>query len=75
MHIKNNIDYVGMIRKIKECTGDVYYETKDDKIALKSVLSMYLFISILNNPTITKGAEIICDNETDYSILADYLEY
>ncbi len=73
MEIKKGIDYIELIKKIRECEGEVFYETRTDKINMKSALSVYLFISIINNPEMKKGAQLVCTKDSDYTLLSDYL--
>ena len=44
MKLKENIDFIDFIKKIKTCKGDVYFCTLEgDRLNLKSVLSQYIF--------------------------------
>lgn len=45
--LKPGIDPVALMKAVKQCDGDVFFLTKNDQLDLKSVLSQYVFISLL----------------------------
>ena len=74
MKLKKGVDIVEFIKGIKTCKGDVFFESPEDKIDLKSALSQYVFISILGNKKLMEKGGIRCENPEDLRILEAYLE-
>lgn len=62
------------IKGIKACSGDVFFESPEDRIDLKSVLSQYVFISILGNRKLMERGGIRCENPEDQKSLELYME-
>ncbi len=74
MRLKKDIDIVNFMKEVSECEGNVFFESPEDKIDLKSVLSQYVFISILNNKKLMESGTIRCESSDDFEHLASYLE-
>lgn len=74
MRLKKNVDIMEFMRGIKTCKGDVFFESPEDKIDLKSALSQYVFISILGNKKLMESGGIRCENPEDFRSLEPYLE-
>lgn len=74
MRLKKDVDIMEFIKGIKTCKGDVFFESPEDKIDLKSVLSQYVFISILNNKKLMESGGIRCENPEDFGFLEPFLE-
>lgn len=75
MHIKRNTNLIDFLRAANRCQEDVLFLTQDgDVLNLKSELSRYVFASLAPNAELLSSACITCKNETDYKLLANYLE-
>ena len=74
MKMKDNIDYLELMKEVLACEGEVFFQNETDKINLKSALSQYVFLTIANNPRLRKNAQLICENEKDYERLAGYID-
>lgn len=74
MKLKKDIDIVNFMKEVSSCEGNVFFESPEDKIDLKSVLSQYVFISILNNKRLMESGTIQCESMDDFDHLAPYLE-
>lgn len=48
MRLKNDVNLVDFLNQVQKCKYDVYMETvEEDKLNLKSVLSQYLFVVLV----------------------------
>lgn len=59
MRLKNDVNLVDFLNQVQKCKYDVYMETvEEDKLNLKSVLSQYLFVVLVEQKTsgITAGS-------------------
>ena len=74
MPLKKDIDYIELINVIAKCRGGVFCQLESDNINMKSALSQYVFIFCVNNPSMMDGATLVCEDASDYEVLADYLE-
>lgn len=74
MRLKKDADVMEFMRGIKTCKGGVFFESPEDKIDLKSVLSQYVFISILGNKKLMESGIICCEAPEDFRSLEPYLE-
>lgn len=74
MRLKENVNLVDFLKKVQKCKYEVYMETEDeDKLNLKSVLSQYLFVVLVEQKDVWKHSKITCEKE-DQALLAEYLE-
>ena len=75
MHdLKDGADIVQLIKKTKECAGEVILHTGEgDKLNLKSTLSQYVCVAMVAKPEILLRSSIECSEE-DAKILADFGE-
>ncbi len=76
MKIKKGIDINAFLDTIKkECEGSVYYKTVEgDQLNLKSLLSQYILISIVDNPELADNGIVDCSQEQDYTLLEEFLQ-
>ncbi|MBO5283742.1 MAG: polya polymerase [Lachnospiraceae bacterium] len=75
MKIKKGIDINAFMDTIKKCQGSVYYKTVEgDQLNLKSLLSQYILISIIDNPDLAANGIIDCSQEQDYGLLKEFLQ-
>ena len=74
MRLKAGINVAEFLRLVESCRADVYLETEEDSLNLKSALSQYVFVVIEENEDIFSKARVICRTDEDYEILAAYLE-
>lgn len=74
MKLKKDINLVDFLEQVQKCKHDVYMETvEEDKLNLKSVLSQYLFVVLVEQKDVWNHSRISCEEE-DRELLADYLE-
>ncbi len=74
MKLKEMIPAVPFLNAVKTCPGEVFFRTPEgDRLNLKSLLSEYIFIGILENPLLRNAGEICCENDADYALLEEYL--
>lgn len=75
MKIKKGIDINAFLEAIKKCEGSVYYKTiEGDQLNLKSLLSQYILISVIDNPDLADHGIIDCSLEQDYASLEEFLQ-
>ena len=73
MRLKEGIDLVAFVRRVKECKGDVFLETEEgDQLNLKSALSQYVFVVLTEQREILRNSIVACDSE-DQEKLADFV--
>lgn len=65
MLIKKDVDYLQLLKTVKKCTGNVYYQAETDRLNIKSTLSQYVFLANIPKRPVQKKEEIICDNSQD----------
>lgn len=74
MHLKTNIDTVNFLKQIQKCSSEVLFETAEgDRLALKFVLSQYIFCTIASNPKLLQNGTIRFEQEEDSKLLDDFL--
>ena len=75
MKFKDSVDINAFLDAAKQCTGDIFFQTNEgDILNLKSLLSRYVLMSIMGNPSLLKSAQVTCVQEKDYQLLSEYLE-
>lgn len=74
MKLKKDADIMGFIKGVEACKGNVFFVSPEDKIDLKSVLSQYVFISILNDKKLMESSAIRCEATDDFKTLEPFLE-
>lgn len=73
MKLKDNVNLVEFLKKIKSCKSDVYLETEDeDMLNLKSILSQYVFVVLAEQKELLENARVICKGDEDYQVLMEY---
>ncbi len=74
--LKRPIDPIAFINAVKNCSGDVFLQTKEgDLLNLKSNLCQYIFAYVSlsdNTEDFLINAELTCDLQEDYPLLSDY---
>lgn len=74
MHLKPNIDIMNFLNDVKKCRSSIYFETPDgDSLVLNSVLSQYIFCSIVTQPNLLDFGTIRFSNNEDQELLQQYL--
>lgn len=73
MKLKRDIDIVRFLNQVKACSGDVWADTGEDRINLKSVLCQYTFVVMSSRKGLLDRIEIEC-SEPDREVLVDYME-
>lgn len=75
MHLKEKIELTEFLLAVKQCEGDVLFETEDgDSLNLKSFLSEYLFSMIASNKNYVLSGRVVCRTEEDYGLLQEFIE-
>lgn len=75
MRMRQDADILGLIRKTKECRGEVIFQTETDSLRLKShKIAQYVFFAMANYAGVLRAGEILCQKEEDYEKLREYLE-
>ncbi|MGN0998445.1 MAG: hypothetical protein ACI4PO_02710 [Faecousia sp.] len=73
--LKKDADLIEFRNTVKKCAGDVLFETGDgDSLNLKSVLSDFLFSMMSANQTYILSGHVVCQAESDYQIMDEFLE-
>ena len=73
MRLKEGLDLVAFVRRVKECKGDVFLETEEgDQLNLKSALSQYVFVVLTEQREILRNSIVACDSE-DQEKLAEFV--
>ena len=72
MRLKDDADIVEFLKQTMRCSHDVWLETEEDRLNLKSAITQYITIVILRKKEIRWSAEVICSEE-DYPLLEKYL--
>lgn len=74
MALKEKIDYVAFLKKVKECRGEVILKTNQgDVLNLASVLSGYVMIFLSSKEDALKDAWIECSVPADAEVLKEFL--
>jgi hypothetical protein len=75
MYLKSNAKLVDLLNYSKLCKEDVFFKTDEgDVLNLKSLLSALLLQTLSNDIDLIARGQIVCMNDKDYEILADFLE-
>lgn len=75
MKIKKNINVEAFLENVRKCEGNVYFKTLEgDMLNLKSLLSQYILMSIIDNDELMGNGVIDCSMESDVAVLGQYLE-
>ena len=73
MRLKADINMTDFIKQVGNCQADVFLDTGNDLLNLKSTLSQYVFAVIGNDRELLGKAEVRCADESDLALLSDYL--
>lgn len=74
MYLIQPIHILSFLNAVKTCGGDVFFRTEEgDSLNLKSLLSQFIFTSIVCDETFLSTGEIYCSEPEDYTLLAIYL--
>lgn len=75
MKLKKSANPAEFIRAAKKCGHDLYFETEEgDRLNLKSTLSDYIFAASAVDREFLEKGKIVCEDEDDYRVIADYIE-
>lgn len=75
MKIKKNINVTVFLDSVRKCEGNVYFKTiEGDQLNLKSLLSQYILVSIINNEELMENGVVDCSRESDAALLSQFLE-
>lgn len=74
MKLKKEISLTSFLQKVKDCQGEVTFQTGEgDCLNLKSVLTGYIFVALMMSPEVLEEGLITCEEKEDYDILNEYL--
>lgn len=74
MKFKDSVEFNAFLDAAKQCSGDIFLQTSEgDILNLKSLLSRYVLMSIMGNPSLLQNAQVTCVQEDDYQLLSEYL--
>lgn len=74
MQLKSDMDIVNFLKQVQKCRSEVWFETLEgDSIALKSVLSQYIFSVIASNPEMLRTGTIRFEHKEDLILLKGFL--
>ena len=74
MTLKEPYNIPAFLNQVKSCNGEVTFTTDEgDILNLKSILSTYIFATLIGNPELIRNGQIFCTEENDYKLLASYL--
>lgn len=74
MHIKPDTDIVSFLKEVQKCASEVFFETPEgDRLALKSILSQYIFCTIASNQKLLSHGTIRFKQEEDKKLLDKFL--
>ncbi len=74
MYLKSNINVVEFMRRVRECKDEVtLHTTEGDILNLHSVLCQMIFSVAAAKEHIIHNAKVICENETDYDLIRDFI--
>lgn len=72
--LKKDADLAKFLIAVKSCKNDVFFDSNEgDVLNLASTLSQYVFCSIAGQESILENGTIRCNNDADYTLLADFL--
>lgn len=75
MKLRKDINAIDFIKMIKKCENEVLFQTPEgDSLNLKSLLSQYIFASILENPELIESGKIVCNSKKDSMLLFQFLK-
>lgn len=72
--LKTGVSLPLLIKDVQKCKADVLFLSGyGDTLNLKSALSQFIFAAAATKPGLLIDGQIICNEETDYKYLCDYL--
>lgn len=75
MYLKPTVDVKAFLNKVSFCEGDVFFSTSEgDFINLKSELSRYIFVCLINKPDLITHGRIICKKSQDIRLLEEFTQ-
>ena len=74
MKLKKDADIPEFMNVVRDsCRGDGYYESRDANIDLKSELSRFVFMTVVNDAGSNVQGRVYCTDENDYKVLGGFL--
>lgn len=74
MKLKKGVSLSSFLKEVQHCSGEVTFQTREgDCLNLKSVLTTYIFITLMMDPEILDSGWVTCEKDPDYSLLDKYL--
>lgn len=74
MQLKESVDLSEFMRAVRQCREDVFYESENANIDLKSELSRFVFAMLLQDHASHASGTIFCTDAADYERLQAFLE-
>ncbi len=73
MTLKPNFDTILFFKSVQQCSGEVWFYTAEgDRLNLKSVLSQFLFSTLLTNKTMLSSGLLKFENMGDRVFLEPF---
>ena len=73
--MKSNTYLPAFYSQVEACTKDVYFVTNEgNRINLKSMMSQIFFLTTFAHTKEASKGFIYCQNQSDYELLANYLD-
>jgi hypothetical protein len=75
MKLKENIDFQKFFADVAKCRKDVFFiSAENDQLNLKSMLSVYIFLTASRIPNLLKNGKLLFMDPEDRLVLQDYVE-
>ena len=75
MRLKSDAKLVDLLSVSKLCKEDVFFKTDEgDVLNLKSLLSSLLLQTLANDKSLLVRGQIVCLEDSDYEVLAEFIE-
>jgi hypothetical protein len=75
MKLKENIDFQKFFADVAKCRKDVFFiSAENDQLNLKSMLSVYIFLTASRIPNLLKNGKLLFMDPEDRLVLQDYME-
>lgn len=75
MVLRKDADLTAFFRKVRECTGPVWFKTPEgDCLNLRSQLCQYIFVAAFRDEALCLKGQILCDQSQDEALFSDFVE-
>lgn len=75
MRLRMDANLSAFLMAAQACEGEVFFiTTEGDQLNLKSTLSQFVFAVATNTSALPLGGKVLCEADSDYLLLTDYLD-